>query len=121
MPKPPSTSKKRASTVARTLPPEDIAPGDYVAIATRTGQYLDDEGTTGVPTRLRMLRFAYIPCDAGTPRRVVAVCLPFVTTRLPSGKHEVIDLRLADLFRLDRKAAKAATAALGNRPRKPRK
>jgi len=47
-----------------------------------------------------------IPNTAGHPLRVIAVCLPFVYAKTPSGETMTIDTRRTQLVRLHRKSAK---------------
>jgi hypothetical protein len=53
-----------------------------------------------------LVRLKMIPANAGQPLRVIAICLPFVYARTPSGEMATIDTRRAQLVRLHRKCAK---------------
>ena len=99
----------RAATV---VAPEDLRIGDFVAIASQACQVLVADG--GWPSRPRVARVAYIPPNAGDPLKVVAVGLPFVTVKTPHAwaGHEVLDVRLVGLFRLDPAYGKASFNAI---------
>ena len=50
--------------------------------------------------------------DQGRPLKVTDVCLTFVRVRTPEGKHEVLELRLVELAKLDRGFAHRTVAGL---------
>ena len=54
-----------------------------------------------------LVRLRIIPKTAGYPLRVIAICLPFVYAKTPSGKTVTIDARRTQLVRLHRTCAKA--------------
>jgi hypothetical protein len=101
------------STLAKALAPEEIRPGDFVAVLHVVYElpsflWCVDASTLPVhePVRLQL-----VPERGGTPLEVKAVCLPFVLVRLPAGQEQTIDVRQHRLARLDRTFALAACKA----------
>lgn len=82
------------SAMARPLAPEDVRPGEYVCLLHTVSEYLPlwclEERYAGAPEPVRMV---WMPQDAGTPLRVVEVCVPFVLAEQPDGSHRTLDLR----------------------------
>jgi hypothetical protein len=99
--------KQKIKDVARPLAPEDVRPGDYVAILNTTVEWppwLFDQrfGET------RIVRTVHLPCESG-PLREDAVCLPFVLVENHKGEHSTLDVRRVMLARLsERYGARAA-------------
>lgn len=83
---------------ARSLAPEDISPGDYVTCVWMRHQVV--AGGFMCAGDPRVIDLEYCPPDIGTPKLVVAVCLPFVLVRTPGGTHESLDVRRVRLMRL---------------------
>lgn len=106
---------KAAATVAG----EDLARGDYVSFLNETVDlpsfFWDGCGAGLSPHEL--VRLKLIPCDAGQPLKVIAVCLPFVYAKAPRGETATIDTRRTQLVRLDRRCAKVVWKALRSSPR----
>ncbi len=96
-------------TAAATIAGEDLACGDFVAQLNETVEMpsflWDSCGATLSPYELVRLRV--IPNTAGAPLRVLAICLPFVYAKTPSGELAMLDMRRTQLVRLHRKSAKA--------------
>jgi len=71
-------------TFTKRLAPEDILPGSFVAITAMTHEifpfWLVEPAIGKTPD---MIRVPCIGCADGDPKRVLAVCLPFVLTRMP--------------------------------------
>jgi len=103
----------RAARLARTLAPEDVRTGDYVALLHQTCelpsflwcaesfQIAHDQ-----PVRIQLL-----PELAGIPLKVCAVCLPFVFVKHANGTHQTLDVRGCRLARLHRSYAKVVWKA----------
>jgi hypothetical protein len=95
-------------TLAETVQAEDLACGDYVALLSETVEFpsffWDCCGAALSPHEL--VRLKIVPAGAGIPLKVLAICLPFVYAKTPSGTIQIIDLRKAQLIRLDRDCAK---------------
>jgi hypothetical protein len=101
------------STLARALAPEDVRPGDFVALLDEMHELpsfwwcLD----SALHPRDRLVRLRMIPTHESLPLRVKSVCLPFVLTKQPSGQCRTLDLRRCHIARLDRTFATAAWKA----------
>lgn len=106
-------------SAAATIAGEDIACGDYVALLNETVDYpsflWDACGTSLSPHE--HVRVKTIPATAGHPLRVIAICLPFVYGKTPSGETVTVDTRRAQLVKLQRKSAKVIWRALRATPK----
>jgi hypothetical protein len=102
--------------LAKALAPEEIRPGDYVAplfmVVEWPSWYRDDcvLGESREPLQNAMLP----PCEP-TPLKVVAVCLPLVLARSPTGEEGTLDIRRFRLARLERRFARRAWKAYRKR------
>jgi hypothetical protein len=110
-------SEPRLKT-ARPLAPEDIRPGQFVALLNVTAEYLPwyylEEPRFDTP---RPMRLTWLPDDV-EPMRVSAVCLPYVLVRTVQRKHEVLDLRRHKLARVSSRFARAAFKSMKPRKKK---
>jgi hypothetical protein len=117
-----SVSAARSATLAQSLAPEDIAPGDYVSVLHEVFEYPSwywcDESFAA--SREQVVRIAYTPRDEATPLKVRAVCLPFVLVQQPCGRTRTLDVRTSRLARLDRAYAAAARNALKKQSKRRR-
>lgn len=107
------------STLARALAPEDIRPGDYVALLHETYElpsfyWCADAALLPVE---RPVRIRCVPREDQAPLRVKHVCLPFVLVKSPQGVCRTLDLRLRHLARLDSAYGRAAWKAYKKKPR----
>jgi hypothetical protein len=89
-------------TLAASVAPEDLKLGEYVAILNEVIElpsflWLDSPATT----REEPVRIRRIPPSSGVPYKVKAICLPFVFVKDPNGRAETIDVRRAQLARLN--------------------
>ena len=103
------TKREALRASPRPVAAEDLKRGDFIAVADEDVQLVPpmcDDALGRFPARA--LRLAYIPCDAGTPRKVLRVAPPFVLVREPNGNCDTLDLRLTRLLRLDRAYAAEA-------------
>lgn len=95
--------------VAKPLAPEDIAPGQFVAIlheVVNTPRWAFDEGVWTL--RPSPGSHAQAPEEFDVPMRVLAVCLPFVLVSCAPGGLRQVDVRRARLALLSAEyAAKA--------------
>ncbi len=102
------TKTESELTTAATVAGEDIACGDYVSplteIAAIPSFFWDSCGAVLSPHEL--VRLQMIPAGAGQPLKVIAICLPFVYAKRPSGELATIDTRRVQLVRLNQKCAK---------------
>lgn len=97
------------TTVAARVVGEDIRIDDFVTVLSHTTEWptfmwdhLDMAFPIDEPVRIRTL-----PCQAGQPFKVVAICLPFVYVEPALGDITVFDTRLQELVRLDEQSGKA--------------
>jgi len=100
-----TTRSPSATTVAARIAGEDIAKGDYVSILSEIIElpsFLWSCSSVSLPVD-EPVRTRYLPRTAGEPHKVVAVCLPFVYAKGPSGKLLAFDTRQQQLVRLDAK------------------
>ncbi|MBX3375763.1 MAG: hypothetical protein KF678_02015 [Phycisphaeraceae bacterium] len=89
-------------TISRRLAPEDILPGMFIAITARTHQVYPYWLLDGWNTqRVEPVAFSCMTCSDGDPRRVLAVCLPFVLTENSRGWTETLDVRLCAIVQVD--------------------
>ncbi|MEM1444917.1 MAG: hypothetical protein AAGF84_02585 [Planctomycetota bacterium] len=97
-----------AVRAARTVALEDLRPGDFVAVRQADAQLYPFETGYGIEPPRHADLLAFIPEEAGLPRKVVSVGPPFLLVKKPSGHHDTIDVRLTRLLRLDQAYAKEA-------------
>ncbi|QDV74604.1 hypothetical protein K2D_28560 [Planctomycetes bacterium K2D] len=115
-----TNTAERNVTLAKTLAPEDVRPGDYVAVLSEEYEYAafawscDSPLTSDDP----LIRVRFRPRETTDPLRVIDACLPFVFVKEPKGKGRTLDLRAVRLARLDRAYAKRVWKALGSRAAK---
>lgn len=98
------------ATLVRALAPEDIRPGDYVAVLHEVYEYPTwfwCDGGLALP-REEAVRVRFTPPDDAAPLKVEAVCLPFVLVRQACGRHRTIDVRRRPLARLAKSYGAAA-------------
>jgi len=109
------------STLAKTLAPEEIRPGDFVTLLSVTYEvpsYLWCADTLSLP-RDEPVRIRCMPETGGVPLKVKSICLPFVLAKVPSGEGCTLDVRRCRLARLDRAyAVRAWKAYKKTRPKK---
>lgn len=101
-----SSASTMQPSLAQCVAGEDLQIGDYVAILNSTFQLISSQRDRCDRNPEEIIRVQYMPTDAGQPRKVVAVCLPFVYVKCANEISEIIDLRLTQLARLDRQCAK---------------
>jgi hypothetical protein len=101
------------STLAKSLAPEEIRPGDFVAILHVVCElpsflWCADASTLplGEPVRVQ-----FAPEHGGVPLKVKSVCLPFVLVKSPFGDTRSLDVRRYRLARLDKSYATTAWKA----------
>lgn len=115
--------KRRASTLAKALAPEEIRRGDFVTplyvVSEWPSWYWDDDDA--LHPRDELVRIRSVPCDEATPLEVIDVCLPFVLVDTPQGEGKTLDVRRVRLARLDRRFARQARQALRRREKRARR
>jgi hypothetical protein len=93
------------TSLARRVAPDDLRRGAYVAVLAVEYEYPSwfwccDSGLMAPDEPVRItLRPRDEECE---PLKVVALCLPFVFVRRPTGEHRTLDIRGCQLARLDR-------------------
>ena len=107
----------RDVTLAKTLAPEDVRRGDYVAVLSEEYEYpafawLCDHSLT---SHDEMIRVRFRPRETTGPLRVIDACLPFVFVKEPKGESRTLDLRAVRLARLDRAYAKRVWKAMASK------
>ena len=108
-----TNTKQPQPTLAKTLAPEEVRVGDFVAVLQEEYEYpefmwsCDTSYNQDAIVRVRLRPGA--PCD---PLRVKAVCLPFVLVKPPKGRARTLDVRAVRRARLDPSYAKFARKAL---------
>lgn len=106
--------------LARSLAPEDLRRGDYVAILNEIREYpsflwcLD----TLLSPPHEPVRVQWSAEEVGTPLKVKAVCLPFVFVKAPCRVYRTLDMRQCKVVRLSRGYARLVWKALSSRRRK---
>ena len=111
------TEKLGGTTVAAQVAGEDIELGDYVTVLNEVLQlpsFLWCCSMVPLPAD-ELVRIRYMPCNAGQPCKVIAVCLPFVYVERPNGDVSTVDLRRSQLARLDRKRAQSVSRRMRSR------
>lgn len=116
-------SRCDAITVARSLAPEEVAVGDFVAILRVTYEvpsFVWDDCDT-FTDRSELVRLAMIPEEDSKPLKVRAVCLPFVLVESSVGDRRGLDIRRYQLARLDPAYARAAWKSIKANKHKSRR
>lgn len=102
-------------SMARSVAPEDIKIGSYIMTLARYDEFARWACEMGGGGGVQFARVRWTPDDGQKPRRVVAVCLPFVLLEDEKGESSVVDTRNASFARVKRKFAETVWA----RARKP--
>ena len=100
---------KDVTKVAARVAGEDLKQGDYVTVLSETIQlpsYLWC-GSNDLLSADEPIQYRYLPRDAGLPLKVVAICLPFVYAKEPTGGINTLDIRQKQLARLDKEGGRA--------------
>ena len=120
-----SGSSQAAASIglAKTLAPEDIRPGDFVALLHEVAELPSFFwcGDAPLESSEQPIRMQFIPEDSGLPLRVKSICLPFVLVRQANGQRQTLDIRRSRLARLDAGYARAAWKAHRSRRWKRRR
>ncbi|MEO0586946.1 MAG: hypothetical protein AAF078_04835 [Planctomycetota bacterium] len=108
-----SKTEMMKMTAVATAAPEDLRRGDVVVRTYATCQVLrSTDDAMGDRPAYVVERVRYVPCDAGEPLRVEAVCLPFIYAVRPDEGADAIDLRMQTIAKLPRKAGGRAFKAM---------
>jgi hypothetical protein len=95
-----STESHSATTVAATIAGEDIHCGDFVTLLNAIFEVPSYQWDQAMLPPTELVRLKLIPCDAGVPLKVFAVCLPFIYAKDSKGEIKTLDLRREQLVRL---------------------
>lgn len=86
--------RESAICAVRSIAPEDLSAGCYVAVLEEREQVIPFLCS---PTEWELVKgpmyLQVIPRGAGEPMRVEMVCLPFVFVKRACGRHRTLDLR----------------------------
>lgn len=97
-------------SMCRRLAPEDIRPGQYVAVYSVIEERLPFLCADPEVLRQGPVRIECMPIESPAPLKVVEVCLPLVLVEAPDGSHGTLDVRLVRLMtvskRFGRKSAR---------------
>ena len=92
-------SENAAQTVTRRLSAEDIQVGSYVTVVQQITEVISCLwcGETASADRAQPVLYRHSPDDSGEPKKVLAVCLPFVFVEDLHGTPATIDVRHTEL------------------------
>jgi len=79
-----------AIETVRTIAPEDIAVGRYVAILHERKTYHYHDCESGIATA----RMTEVPSYPDFPVKIADVCLPYVYVETAAGKTDILDVRV---------------------------
>lgn len=122
-----ATKQFAETTLAKTLAPEDVCPGDYVAVLDVEYEYpmIVWSCDTPISGADEVVRVRMRAPGSPSPLKVREVCIPFVYADAYTGRSVSIDLRSVRLARLDPSAArrmwKRLKGSLSKRKSKKRK
>jgi hypothetical protein len=113
MPRASMATTQTQTPIAKPVAPEDLRPETYVSVMSITIELLwCDEGAPW--SRPGLIRTTWLPgADAGTPLRVVSICLPFVLVEQPTGAHQTLDVRRFRFAQLTGEFGRKAFKRLG--------
>jgi hypothetical protein len=87
--------------ISRPLAPEEIRPGDYVAVLRIVCEVFTEDTFATFPLRSRApVQIEVLPCGDLSPVQVVSVCLPWVLVEDAKGAHRTLDVRRVRLCRV---------------------
>lgn len=116
--------KRERTSLAKSLAPEDVHVGDYVAVLHETYDFpsffwCEDPA---LEDRSKTVIIRVVPREGnGQPLRVKAICLPFVLVKHPRKGTFSIDVRCQQLARLDPTYAGTVWKAMKTRKKKKKR
>ena len=101
-------SRNQRTSVARTVYPEDLKCGDYVAVLNVIEEFPSflwscDSAATEID---QLVRLRFRSTGEGLPLRIEAVCLPFVLVISPRSRSQTLDVRQVELVCVTKRYAK---------------
>jgi hypothetical protein len=112
----PVRSSQSRTSLSRSLAPEDVRAGRYVAITHVVEQFLWPSPCDGAEWRTPQVReVLWRPYAQRGPLKVVEVCLPFVLARQVDGKFRVLDTRACRLVELSERFGRQAFSRLSDK------
>jgi hypothetical protein len=108
------SAQKSITTVASRLAPEDLRPGQDVAILSQIYECPTWLWCSDLPGMRadELVHLQSLGRGGGRPLRIKAVCLPFILVTKSDGKSRTLDVRRVQLVKLDRTYAKLVRKAL---------
>jgi hypothetical protein len=108
-----------SGTVARTIAPDDLVKGQFVAVLRETNEYpsffwMDEDLGSG--ERCEPVRMTVLPSSPGLPLKVKAICLPFVVVKPFKSPPITLDVRSVELVELSAEYVRAARKVRRTKP-----
>ncbi len=101
--------------------PEDLRRGDFITVTHTTYEFIADFCAPAIEREIVPTRTTMIPCEAGQPMKVVAVCLPFALVRHTNRALGTLDLRRHRVARLNKGFGRKAFSASKKRKKHRKK
>ncbi len=116
--------KMKKRVLARTLAPEDIRAGMFVAIHGEIGEYMPFSVLCGDAqwTAPELVRVRWLPHDSDVgPRKVIEVCLPYILVKDQHNDLRTLDTRRYNLVRVSESFAQEAFRREARKRKRKRK
>ena len=100
--------KRDEITLAKSIAPEDLVRGEYVAILNETHEFISflwNCDSTVLPPN-QTVKIQWQSQNEGLPFKIIDLCLPFIFVKEPNGTHRSLDMRKYQLVRLNKNYAK---------------
>jgi hypothetical protein len=112
------STRAHSPSVAKPHAPEDVRPGDHLALLDEMFEYPSCYWFTDATwfPRHELIRLRVVPRDEARPLKVVSVCPPFVFTTDATGNFRTLDLRRIHVACLSRDFADRVRKALKKKP-----
>jgi hypothetical protein len=112
-------TKPHEVRAVRSLSPEDLRCGDFVAIVHETVEYPSFwwHADAHILPPCEAVRIRCHTDDCGLPLKIKAICLPFVFVKKPCGQYRTLDVRQQKLARLAPDYARPVWKALNKQSR----
>jgi hypothetical protein len=114
------TSRTNTASLAASVAPEDLKCGDFVGVLSQVVEFPSFFWCESFASeRDEVVRVRYLPAQGGVPRKIKAVCLPFIYAQTPCGQGQILDVRQVQLVRLRRRYAKTVWKDSARQNRRP--